>query len=676
MDHPGGFLPKLILMVVLASGCLCSPAYADKRVALVIGNAAYAHVARLGNPGNDARLMAATLRGLGFTLVGGGPQLDLDKSAIDRVVQDFGRSLQGADVGLFYFAGHGLQVDGINYLVPVDADPTKKADLDFQMLDAAAVIRQMNGAKLSLVLLDACRNNPFADRGMRDASPGLAQMRAPENTLISFATQPGNVTQDGADGNSPYAKALAAAIARKPALGLFDTFNNVGLAVHRATGSNQQPWMSNSPIESSFYFTEPPAPPTAADEIGWNFIRTTNDIVLLRRFAEENPTSGRRLEALARIAMLESPAEEARRMTDEGNEERRKLAAAAPPVPPVVAARPAPAEPAVAVRPVVPPAASGPCGGGAATVSLFSRSLSRSATPMSSGEECALKPEDSFRECRQCPEMVVVPAGSFTMGSPVGEKERDKNEGPQHTVTIGKPFAVGKFHVRVDQFAAFAAETGYDAGSKCWTFEGGKYEERSDRSWRNPGFTQGGSHPAVCVNWNDAKAYVAWLARKTGNTYRLLTEAEWEYAARARTEPGAYPRYLFGNEEKDLCRYGNGADQTAKSSIAGAKDWTVAPCNDGYAYTSPVGSFAANGFGLYDMQGNAWQWTQDCYHDSYTGAPSDGGAWTAGDCGRGVIRGGAWSDYPVFLRSANRIWCTTDFRFYDLGFRVARTLTP
>jgi formylglycine-generating enzyme required for sulfatase activity len=272
--------------------------------------------------------------------------------------------------------------------------------------------------------------------------------------------------------------------------------------------------------------------------------------------------------------------------------------------------------------------------------------------------------------------MVVVPAGSFTMGSPASEAGRDNDEGPQHTVTIVKPFAAGKFHVTVDQFAAFVAESGYDAGSKCWTFEDGKYEERSDRSWRNPGFTQGGSHPAVCLNRNDAKAYVDWLARKTGKTYRLLTEAEWEYAARARTEPGAYPRYSFGNDEKDLCRYGNGADQMAKTSIAGAKDWTVAPCNDGYAYTSPVGSFAANGFGLYDMQGNAWQWTEDCYHDSYAGAPSDGRAWTTGDCGRRVLRGGSWGSGPGELRAAFRGRNTPGSRSGDGGFRLGRTLTP
>jgi formylglycine-generating enzyme required for sulfatase activity len=304
--------------------------------------------------------------------------------------------------------------------------------------------------------------------------------------------------------------------------------------------------------------------------------------------------------------------------------------------------------------------------------------LSRGAAPLSAAEECALKPKDSFRECANCPELVVVPAASFTMGSPESEKDRRNDEGPQHRVTIGKPFAVGKFHVTVDQFAAFVAETGYDAGSKCRTFEDGKVEERSGRSWRNPGFAQSGSHPAVCLSLNDAKAYMDWLARKTGKTYRLLTEAEWEYAARARIEPAAYSRYSFGDDENDLCRYGNGADQTAKSTVPGASNWTIAPCDDGYAYTSPVGSFAANAFGLYDMQGNARQWTEDCYHDNYAGAPSDGSAWTTGDCSRRVLRGGSWLVTPQYLRAASRSWSRTDSRdgSDDLGFRLARTLHP
>jgi formylglycine-generating enzyme required for sulfatase activity len=270
--------------------------------------------------------------------------------------------------------------------------------------------------------------------------------------------------------------------------------------------------------------------------------------------------------------------------------------------------------------------------------------------------------------CPKCPEMVVVPAGSFMMGSPSTEQGRFDNEGPQHSVQISTPFAVGKFHVTVDEFAAFVRETGYDSGSKCWTFEEGMFEERWGRSWRNPGFAQSGSHPVVCVNWDDAKAYVAWLSRKTEKPYRLLTEAEFEYAARA----GTTTRYFFGDDEKDMCRYGNGADQTAKNRIPGNELWGFFPCNDGYAYTSPVGSFLPNAFGLYDMHGNAWEWLEDCRHEDYNGAPSDGSARTAGDCR--VIRGGSWSDYPGFLRAAFRLGDTTGYRQDNYGFRLGRTL--
>ena len=285
-----------------------------------------------------------------------------------------------------------------------------------------------------------------------------------------------------------------------------------------------------------------------------------------------------------------------------------------------------------------------------------------------------MKPKDSFKECDSCPDMVVVPAGSFTMGSPDDEEGRVEEEGPQHTVTIGKPFAVGKFHITVDEFTAFVTETGHDAGSKCWTLEHDTYAERPARSWRNPGYSQNGSHPVVCIDWNDAKAYVAWLARKTGRAYRLLTESEWEYAARGRTAPGAYPRFSFGNDESDLCRYGNGLDEADKSQIAANS--RVAPCRDGYAHTSPVASFAANGFGLFDMQGNAWQLTEDCYHESYVGAPSDGSAWTSGYCSRRVARGGSWDNYPGFLRAAFRYGFDADFRSSTLSLRVGRTLAP
>jgi formylglycine-generating enzyme required for sulfatase activity len=241
-----------------------------------------------------------------------------------------------------------------------------------------------------------------------------------------------------------------------------------------------------------------------------------------------------------------------------------------------------------------------PCGGAGALASLSSRA----ARPLSATEECALKPKDVFKECDKCPEMVVVPAGSFTMGS------TGRDEGPEHIVTIGRPFAVGQLHVTVDQYAAFVAETRHNAGSTCETYAENP-REKFGHSWRNPGFAQQGSHPVVCVSWNDAKAYVAWLAKKMQRSYRLLTEAEFEYAARARTSPGRYPSFWFGDDEKDLCRYGNGGDQTTEG-VRGKSVFRRVPCNDGYAYTAPAGSFEANGFGLSDMLGNAWEHTEDC----------------------------------------------------------------
>jgi formylglycine-generating enzyme required for sulfatase activity len=295
--------------------------------------------------------------------------------------------------------------------------------------------------------------------------------------------------------------------------------------------------------------------------------------------------------------------------------------------------------------------------------------------PLSPDRERTLRARDRFKECDKCPEMVVAPAGSFTMGSSANEPGRVDNEGPQHRVTIATPFAIGRFHVTVDQFEAFVTQTGYNAGSQCFTWGIGKAEEQgAGRSWRDPGFPQLGSHPVVCLNWTDAKAYVEWLARNTGKVYRLLTEAEWEYAARA----GTTTRYSFGDDEKDLCRYANGADQTANrdrvlsESLALAKR-AVAPCSDGYVYTAPVGSFAANAFGLYDVHGNALQWLEDCWHENYQGAPSDGSAWTWGDCAGHVLRGGSWIDCPACQRSATRVW-NANGRNNHFGFRVARTL--
>jgi len=241
-------------------------------------------------------------------------------------------------------------------------------------------------------------------------------------------------------------------------------------------------------------------------------------------------------------------------------------------------------------------------------------------------------------------------------------------------------FALARTEVTLGQFLRFVKETGYKTDAEenrggntgCYTLEDGKWDWRSGRSWRNTGFLQDNDHPAVCLSWNDAQAYVAWLSKKTGQKYRLPSEAEWEYAARA----GSKTARPWGEDEDTACAHANVADQTAKREIPGASGWAIHNCSDGYAYTAPVGKFAPNRFGLVDMIGNAWEWTADRWHGSYkdSGRPDDGRAWETGaDVGR-VLRGGSWDLRPQNARSANRISFVPSFRSNDTGFRPARML--
>jgi len=232
--------------------------------------------------------------------------------------------------------------------------------------------------------------------------------------------------------------------------------------------------------------------------------------------------------------------------------------------------------------------------------------------------------------------MVVVPAGQFVMGSSANEKGRFRNEGPQHTVTIPRPFAVSKFEVTFDEWDACVAE-------------GDCAPVADDNGWGR------GRRPVINVTWHDARRYAAWLSKMTGKPYRLLSEAEWEYAARA----GSNKRYSWGDEigEGNANCHACGSEWDAKQ-------------------TAPVGSFGANQFGLYDMLGNVWEWVEDCLNDNFEGAPADGSAWIVNECPRRVIRGGSWHYAPEGLRSASRLRGTPTFQFNDLGFRVARTIAP
>ena len=257
-----------------------------------------------------------------------------------------------------------------------------------------------------------------------------------------------------------------------------------------------------------------------------------------------------------------------------------------------------------------------------------------------------------FHDCSDCPAMIALAPGRFLMGSPPQEAGRSEAEGPVHEVVIQHGFAIGQFDVTLAEFRIFARATRYQTDDqKC--------------DWRAPKFKgvplqQAANEPVVCVNWHDAQAYVAWLGARTGKPYRLPSEAEWEYAARAGSTTSRPWGDTLGRDDANY-----GTDACCGAFASGRDRWL---------YTSPVGAFAPNRFGLHDVLGNVWQWTQDCGSESYAGAPIDGSARLSGDCDYRMVRGGAWFQAPESLRSASRAADRADFRISDIGFRVARSL--
>mgnify|MGYP001576003352 CR=1 FL=1 len=276
-----------------------------------------------------------------------------------------------------------------------------------------------------------------------------------------------------------------------------------------------------------------------------------------------------------------------------------------------------------------------------------------------------------FRDCANCPELVVIPPGSVTVGLPENEAERNNGQGPQVSLSISAAIGLGKYEVTRAQFARFVRESGHAASGGCFVWNGGKYEQDASRDWRNPGFAQTDKDPVVCVNWNDAKAYTGWLTKKTGRRYRLPTELEWEYAARAGDRTSR--PWGDGDNANGACRYANVADATAKRVVPGTASWTFHECNDNRAYTAPAGRYRPNAFGLYDMLGNAWEWTEDCLKEEFAGTPSGNGDPPNGECSRRALRGGAWVDSPAFVRYDFRFFIASDDRDFYAGFRVVRT---
>ncbi len=657
---------ETIMLVRVAAALLLitlvpSVGSAEKRVALVIGNGAYAKVGKLANPTRDADAIAALFRKAGFDVVE--TKRDLALPAMHRALRDFSDRVHDADIAAIFFAGHGIEVNGTNYLIPVDATLERDTDVEVETVSLERVTQMLEHAKrLRLIILDACRDNPFV-RSMkrtvasRSIGRGLAKVEVlSSDTLIAFAAKHGSTAADGEGANSPYTTAIVKHLTT-PGLDLRIAFGKVRDEVLQSTAKKQEPHYYGSLGGAEIALVpakpqpapEPKVPPVSEAAREWARVDKAS-VVELNTFVRRHGSSPEAEYARAHLEELKqrpppSREERIKQIFEEGLKKKRledlrkkeEVAAAAPPK--------APARPPTR------------CDGVEALVG---------------NEKRCLKPKESFKDCPECPEMVVVPGGEFIMGSSAIEADRSNFEGPQHKVAIVNPLAVGRFAVTRGEFGVFVKDTDHKSEGGCGVWTGTEWKEREDGSWRSPGFEQNDLHPVVCMSWDDAKTFAAWLLKKTDKPYRLLSEAEREYVTRA----GTTTRYHFGDDDKKLCQYANGADRTAKEKIGGTEKWTIADCDDGYAYTAPVGRFLANSFGLHDVHGNVWEWVEDCYHDSYRGAPTDGSAWTTGDCSNRVRRGGSWSFGPRVLRAAFRARGPSTKRYDGFGFRVVRTLGP
>ena len=669
-----------------------------KRVALVIGNDHYKTLPSLNNAGRDARDIAARLKTLDFEVV-----LETDAGAKDiaRALARFEMSLSDAEAGLVFYAGHGIQADGKNYLIPSDAEIEFEEDLRFEGIEAVEFMESMAraGAPVNLLILDACRDNPLKRR-TRSAARGLTIVQVPRfvnGAAILYSAGPGEAAQDGRPGsNGVFTGALLAAL-DVPGRSVEQVFKDTARRVREATGGRQTPW-NNSSLTGDFYFVPPSGKGDSrlsAEVVLWQSIQASRNPIDFRTFLETFPDSPFAPFAQARLQAV-------------GGTQTAALA------PPVTPADPTPSDIREAQRLLSDLGYSpGPADGimGSKSREALMRFQSQEGLPVNGKvsdrvlaqlrkartQTAAIRPAPvpspgiqttpsvgvyfrpgkTFRDCQDCPEMVVIPAGSFMMGSPESELEWYVKQGadlgwtnqetPRHRVTLDNPIAVGKYEVTREQFAHFSEETGYNAEDRCQVLNlaTGKWDWKDGATWRNPGFEQTDEHPVVCVDWKAAKAYGDWLSRKTGQAYRLPSESEWEYAARAGTETMRF----WGQdwENRYGCVYANVSDEGNNLPPTFA-------CDDGFKFTAPVGKYRANGFGIHDMLGNVWEWTEDCWIGNYRNASTDGSASTTGSCSIRVLRGGSWLDYPRSLRSACRYGGDVADRGIDLGFRVARSL--
>ncbi|MBI2275941.1 MAG: SUMF1/EgtB/PvdO family nonheme iron enzyme [Dechloromonas sp.] len=614
---------------MVAANAAAATSAEARRVALVIGNGAYAD-APLGNPTNDALAMSAMLRARGFEVIG---QENATRKGMLAAISEFRQRLAAGGVGLFYFAGHGLRIGNRTVLLPVEADGRRPARLLAEGIDLDTVLAGMSDprpGKVNLLILDTCLNNPFQTGASQSPVP-------PEQTLIAYATAPGHLAADG-QRHGLYTTALLTLLG-EPGRDVIAALRMAQAEVWQASRQQQWPEISvslSAPLGFAAAGPDPLSPlylaagetadgPTmqyrgilpkdSAEQYElafWESIKDSSFVGDYEAYLQAYPKGRFAALARARIERLRTAA--APKAETPAERTPPPATKAAPEKPAGHTARPVPER----TQPAAPATRAAPAPApGAPTAAVPPRKM---------------PPADAVgvsevKDCPVCPALIVLPRGAFTMGN----SQDDPSEKPAHQVSINEPFAIGKYEVTVEQWNACAMA---DACPRIATVAGAA-----------------NNAPVRDVSWDDAKKYVSWLSKLSGKSFRLPTEAEWEYAARG----GTTTRYWWG----DQMRPGN----------ANCKG-----CGEPWQQQEPakVGSFAANSFGAHDMNGSVWEWVADCWHNSYHGAPANGLAWNEPNCTVRVIRGGSWRDGASYMLSSTRFKYDGNVRNSQNGFRVAR----
>ncbi|WP_321779582.1 SUMF1/EgtB/PvdO family nonheme iron enzyme [Sulfurimonas sp.] len=646
----------------------------EQRVALVIGNNKYdsKKLSNLQNPINDARAMRSKLKNLGFKVYYGE---NLTVRQMDKKLRKFSSKLSNGGVGLFFFAGHGVESRGRNYLIGKDSNLDHKDEINYESLELNKVLDKMknSGNRLNIVLLDACRNDPFS----RSGGGGLAKSTA-KGTFIVYATSPGDVASDGNGKHGAFTQQILKHIDAK-GLTLERVFKRVKIGVINSTNQNQRPWVSND-ITGDFYFKLPSGSTTSVVLISstktkseakatppkYPLTITTqpSDAKVSITNIKPRYKDGIKLASAKYNIKVSKKDYKTKYLTANINNQALNIKVVLGNVASASLKRPAlkSGEKEFFQEVKIENSkeyyemylAEYPNGHYTIDSKSFLANEKTKARQAKKQEElnawynvkdsnygsdfkkflnsypnglharlARLKAKKYKNNINILEHFVHIKAGSFQMGLNSGLK----NEKPIHRVNINYDFYIGKYEVTFNEYDKFCESTGRT--------------KPKDEGWGR------GNRPVTNVSWHDAKAYTSWLSQKTGKIYRLPTEAEWEFVARA----GTTTKYSFGNSKSNLGSYA----------------WYD---NNSNNKTHIVGQKQANPWGVYDMHGNVWEWCEDWYTNSYSNTPRDGSDNNSGSQNTRVLRGGSWYYNAVYLRSAYRNWNVPDYSYYTFGFRV------